>query len=67
MAKVLISESILTAIADAIREKLSTTDTYKPSEMADAVESISGGGGGGADNMYDYMNGLWDGSISPPT
>lgn len=66
MAKVLISESILTAIAEAIREKLSTTDTYKPSEMADAVESISGGGGG-ADNMYDYMNGLWDGSISPPT
>lgn len=65
MAKVLISESILTAIADAIREKLSTTDTYKPSEMAEAVESISGGGG--ADNMYDYMNGLWDGSISPPT
>lgn len=64
MAKVLISESILTAIADAIREKLSTTDTYKPSEMADAVESISGGG---EYTMYEYMNGLYDGSIDPPT
>ena len=65
MAKVLVSESILTAIADAIREKLDTTDTYKPSEMAEAVESISGGGDDYT--MYEYMNGLYDGSIQPPT
>ena len=44
MAVVAISDSILTDIADAIRSKLDTEDTYKPSEMADAIESISGGG-----------------------
>lgn len=44
MANVLVRESSLEAIADAIREKLNTEDTYKPGEMADAIESISGGG-----------------------
>lgn len=44
MAVVAISDSILTDIADAIRSKLDTEDTYKPSEMADAIDSISGGG-----------------------
>ena len=43
MANVIIDESSLYAIADAIREKLSVQTTYKPSEMADAIESISGG------------------------
>lgn len=32
----------LTAIADAIRAKLGVADTYTPSEMAAAIESISG-------------------------
>ena len=64
MAKVLISESYLSAIADALREKLGTTDTYKPSEMADAVEEIETGGGM---TMYEYMNALHDGSEDPPT
>ena len=44
MAVVLINETTLTAIADAIRDKLSTDDTYQPGEMPDAIESISGGG-----------------------
>lgn len=43
MANVLVENSSLTAIADAIREKLDTEDTYKPSEMANAIESIGGG------------------------
>lgn len=32
-------------IADAIRTKLGVQTTYKPGEMAEAIESISGGGG----------------------
>lgn len=40
----LIDTSTLTDIADAIREKLGVQTTYKPSEMPEAIESISGGG-----------------------
>ena len=43
MSKVLITESYLTDIADAIRAKKDTTDTFKPGEMADEISSISGG------------------------
>jgi calcineurin-like phosphoesterase family protein len=43
MSKVKITQQYLTDIADAIRSKLNTSDTYLPSEMADAIESISGG------------------------
>ena len=43
MAIKFIDDSILTAIANAIRTKLSSSDTYKPSEMATAISSISGG------------------------
>lgn len=42
MAKVIINDACLTDIADAIRTKLDTEDTYKPSEMADAIDSITG-------------------------
>ena len=41
MEKVLVSKTNLTNIADAIREKLNTDDTYKPSEMSDAIRSLS--------------------------
>ena len=44
MSKVLVNESSLTGIADAIRSKNGSTDTYKPSEMAAAITAISGGG-----------------------
>lgn len=44
MAKVTISDSYLTDIANAIRSKTGTSTTYKPSEMSAGIMSISGGG-----------------------
>lgn len=44
MAKMLITKSLLTSIADAIRSKTGKTDTMTPAEMATEIESISGGG-----------------------
>jgi hypothetical protein len=44
MANVLIDENSMSDIADAIRAKLDTEDTYLPSEMAAAIEEIGGGG-----------------------
>ena len=44
MSKVLVDEANLTAIGNAIRAKNSSTDKYKPSEMADAINNIVGGG-----------------------
>lgn len=46
MANVLVNDLYLGDIADAIRSKLGVQTTYKPSQMANAIESISGGGGG---------------------
>lgn len=40
MAKVLITESHLEDIADAIRAKAGTSDTYLPSEMPAAITGI---------------------------
>ena len=40
MSKVLVTDTHLTDIANAIRDKNGSTDTYKPSEMANAI-SIS--------------------------
>ena len=76
MSKVLVNESSLTGIANAIRGKNGSTTTYKPSEMAAAITAISGGdGGSGADipdsafvlsgdcKYWDY-NGKWDSFIT---
>lgn len=41
MANVLINEKYLNDIADAIRSKSGSSSTYKPKEMASAIESIS--------------------------
>ena len=49
MSKVLVNDATLTAIAEAIREKLELEDTYKPAEMPNAILSIEGGGGSGGD------------------
>lgn len=49
MTKVAISEEYLTDIADSIREKLDTQETYKVSEMSEAIDSIETGGSGGLD------------------
>lgn len=45
-AQVIVAEKSLQDIADAIRGKLGVATTYKPADMASAIESISGGGGG---------------------
>lgn len=47
MANVVVNDTNLTNIADAIREKNGLTDTYKPSEMAAAILAIEAGGGEG--------------------
>lgn len=44
MSKVLVNETSLSGIADAIRSKNGTTTTYKPSEMAAAIDAIETGG-----------------------
>ena len=44
MANVLVNENSLSDIADAIRAKNGSQSTYKPSQMADAISAISGGG-----------------------
>ena len=58
MAKVLVNESSLAGIADAIRDKNGETTTYKPSEMAAAISAITtgGSGGGGEDKIPDIIN-----------
>ena len=43
MSKVLVKEATLTSIADAIREKNGSTDTYYPNEMAAAISKITTG------------------------
>lgn len=43
MAKVLVTDTHLTDIANAIRDKKGTSDTYKPSEMASAISNIETG------------------------
>ena len=45
MSKVLVNESTLSSIAGAVRDKTGTTNTYKPAEMAEAIQSISASGG----------------------
>lgn len=40
MAQVLVNESSLEDIADAIREKNGSSDTYQPAQMAEAIRSI---------------------------
>lgn len=42
MSKVMITESYLEDIADAIRAKTGTQDTFTPAEMADAIGDIGG-------------------------
>ena len=41
---VTVDDTNLKAIADAIREKNGTEETYKPSEMAEAIKAIKVGG-----------------------
>ena len=43
MSKILVTQSYLTDIADAIRGKKNSNDTYYPEQMAGAITSIAGG------------------------
>lgn len=49
MANVLVQDTSLTAIADAIRAKNGEATLYKPSEMAAAITAIPTGGGSGGE------------------
>lgn len=60
MANVFVNETYLSDIADAIREKLNTEATYKPSQMADAIDSISGGGITPTGEIEITSNGTYD-------
>jgi hypothetical protein len=44
MAQVLVTDTYLTNIANAIRSKKEVSDTYTPEEMANAILSIPVGG-----------------------
>lgn len=46
MSKVLVSENNLSAIADSIRAKNGTQETYTPGEMSVAIDNLPSGGGG---------------------
>lgn len=50
-----VARQALQDIADAIREKNGSSDTYTPSEMAEAIREIESGGGAGFDfsSIYD--------------
>ena len=60
MANVLINESSMTAIANAIRAKNGTSTTYKPSEMASAISAIDGGGSTPTGTIQITSNGTHD-------
>lgn len=69
MSKVLVNETSLTAIADAIREKNGETTTYKPAEMSGAISALTIGttdipeeafGQGHPDNSYKFYNRTWN-------
>lgn len=60
MSKVLVTESYLSDIGDAIRAKNGGTTKYKPSEMAAAIKSLTGGSG----QNNTVLNSILDRSIS---
>lgn len=61
MGKVLVTDTHLTDIANAIREKNGETTTYKPGDMATAISNISGGSGAKSpvDEFYDAYERLY--------
>ena len=62
MSKVYTDPENYENIAEAIREQIGTSDTYKPSEMADAIRSIAGGGGSSTAFCYAEAIRLQSGS-----
>lgn len=62
MSNVLVNDASLTAIANAIRSKLSTSDTYKPGQMASAIQSIPTGGSAVLGTKSITANGTYNAS-----
>lgn len=54
MGLVYLDDGILTNIADSIRSQLSTQASYYPEDMPSAIDSISGGGGGGSIKVDNF-------------
>ena len=50
MANVIINDTHLTNIADAIRAKNGSANAYKPSQMAAAIKAINTSGSGGGES-----------------
>lgn len=59
---VLVNDASLTDIANAIRSKLNTSDTYKPGQMAGAIQSIPTGGGAVLGTKSIAANGTYNAS-----
>lgn len=59
MSKVICTKEKIDAIADTIRSKLSSSDTYTLDDMPDAIDSISGGGGGNYGTLNVTQNGTY--------
>ena len=55
MPNVLVNDEYLSDIADAIRAKNGSSDTYTPGQMAGAIGDIEGGGGGGSAPSIEYI------------
>lgn len=60
MSKVLVTESYLSQIANAIRSKLGGSTEYRPGDMANAIESIPTGGITPTGTKNISQNGLHD-------
>lgn len=60
MAYVTVNDSNLYDIADSIRAKLGVQTTYKPSQMAGAIDSISGSGIAPTGELEITANGTYD-------
>jgi hypothetical protein len=56
VGNVLINEATLSSIADAIREKNGSTETYKPAEMPQAILSIESGSVDEIETLHRYFN-----------
>ena len=56
MSKVLVEDTSLTAIADAIRAKNGETTQYKPAEMANAISALVSGDTSEYDVAYITMS-----------
>ena len=60
MSKVLVTDTHLEDIADAIREKLGVATTYRPGDMATAIQAIPTGGGATLVPKAVTQNGEYD-------